>query len=183
LHFCSAGLDLSQQHKFLAALKPASFHGGDYIVRQGDPGDMLYIITDGEVVVTRNVAPDAPPPAAMSALTADGKELVVTHLYEGHFFGETSLVQDAPRNANVRVAQGDVRCMCMSKEAFRPFLEQVRAGVRIQFTSSGSGSDSGSRQRPPIPQPSSSPPASNLAPTPPPALPRHRACRTPSSVT
>lgn len=123
--FCRAGLDVGQQQKFLAALRPATFRAGEYIVRQGDPGDMLYVITEGEVVVTRNVEPDAPAPAA-AVLTNDGKEMVITHLYEGHFFGETSLVQDAPRNANVKCLQGEVRCMCMSKDAFRPFLQEVR---------------------------------------------------------
>lgn len=36
------------------------------------------------------------------------------------------LLQEQPRNANVRVASGcgEVRCMCMSKTAFTPFLEQ-----------------------------------------------------------
>ncbi len=43
------------------------------------------------------------PPALLSD---DGTEMVVTHLYEGHFFGETSLVNEAPRNANVRVVAG-----------------------------------------------------------------------------
>jgi CRP-like cAMP-binding protein len=77
-------------------------------------------------------------------LSAGGKELVLSHLYEGHSFGETSIVNGGTRNANVRAlqvpaivfgaltvclhyaksAQGEVHCMVMSKDSFKPFLDQ-----------------------------------------------------------
>jgi len=86
----------------------------------------FYIITDGEVAVTRGVSPveAAASPASLIVPGDAGPEFVITHLYEGHFFGETALVNDAPRNANVRVMHGEVRVMVMSKDAFKPFLDQ-----------------------------------------------------------
>lgn len=127
LVFERAGLDATQQLRFLQALQPRTFRSGQYIVRHGAPADDgFYIITTGEVMVTRNATPEEARNAPPSLLSADGKELIVTHLYEGHFFGETALVNDAPRNANILVPVGgaDVRCMVISRDRFKPFLEQ-----------------------------------------------------------
>lgn len=72
-------------------------------------GDKFYIITLGEVVVTRRMP--------------DGTEEPITHLYEGHFFGETSLVKNEPRNASVQVESSILHVMSISKEVFQPFLD------------------------------------------------------------
>ena len=125
LVFERAGLDHASQQTFLSLLAPRVFSDGEHIVRQGEPGDAFYIITRGEVLVTHNVASAEDAAAAALAgatLTPDRCEVVVTHLYAGHFFGETSLVNDQPRNANV-VAAGVVHTEVMSKEVFKPFLE------------------------------------------------------------
>lgn len=127
LVFERSGLDQDQQKRFLKALKEDSFRTGSYIVKQGDPADDgFYILTEGEVVITRNITPEevASTPPSLVLAGVKGKEMIITHLYEGHFFGETALVQDVPRNANVRVMGGEVFCMVMSKAAFKPFLEQ-----------------------------------------------------------
>jgi [calcium/calmodulin-dependent protein kinase] kinase len=126
LVFERAGLDQDQQRKFLAALEPATFRCGHYVVRQGDPGDDgFYIITQGEVKVTRAATDEErsqPPPGLL--LTKDRREVVLTHMYEGHFFGELALVNDQPRNANIIVSSDEAHVMRMSKERFKPFLEQ-----------------------------------------------------------
>lgn len=125
--FNRAGLDDDQQRRFLAALKRKEFQLGDYVVRQGDPGDEFYIITEGEVAVTKTLPID---PATGKASTSTGGlpivdgEMVITHLYEGHFFGETSLVTEQPRNANVKVVSALCAVMAMSKDDFNPFLQQ-----------------------------------------------------------
>ena len=55
--------------------------------------------------MSRNVSPEEAATTAPGMLSADGREMIITHLYEGHFFGETSLVHDAPRNANVKASR------------------------------------------------------------------------------
>ncbi|RYG51026.1 cyclic nucleotide-binding domain-containing protein, partial [archaeon] len=55
---CRAELDEMQQKRFLDALRPCFFKAGTLIVRQGDAAeDGFYIITDGEVTVTRMLTP------------------------------------------------------------------------------------------------------------------------------
>ena len=75
---------------------------GTYIVRQGQRGDKFYIVTDGEVAVT---------------ITAvDGTEKAVTHLYPGHFFGETSIVNEAPRNGETRLVAVKAAVLLLSRD-------------------------------------------------------------------
>jgi hypothetical protein len=104
-----AGLNEMHQRQFLHALQSLCFVQGDYVVREGEDGDRFYIITSGEVVVTKS---------------KNGVEENITHLYEGHFFGETSLVKNEPRNANVKVISDTLNVMSIGKDVFTPFLEK-----------------------------------------------------------
>ncbi len=83
------------------------------------------MVTQGEVVITK---------------VTNGVEKVITHLYEGHFFGETSLVKSAPRNASVRVQSDVAVVMSIGIEVFNPFLEKEEGFRRFIGTSlSGDG--------------------------------------------
>lgn len=59
---------------------------GKTLFREGDPGDALYLIRNGQVKISK-----------LSA----GKELVLSYLVAGNFFGETALLPDSPRTATV----------------------------------------------------------------------------------
>jgi CRP-like cAMP-binding protein len=56
------------------------------IVKQGDPGDSMYLILQGELRVRINVA---------------GKETILATLGPGEFFGDISLFDHGPRSADV----------------------------------------------------------------------------------
>lgn len=64
------------------------FAAGETIFRQGDVGDYLYMIVNGEVAVIRE--------------EEDGGETVLNRLGAGQYFGEMALVSNAPRNATIR---------------------------------------------------------------------------------
>ncbi len=68
-------------------LKTEMFVGGEMIVRQGDPGNALYIITNGLVKVTKQ--------------QKDGIPLELTRLRAGDYFGEMSLLAGQPRSADI----------------------------------------------------------------------------------
>ncbi|OQS02162.1 calcium/calmodulin-dependent protein kinase kinase, partial [Thraustotheca clavata] len=113
-----AHLTSRDQDAVLKKLKPANFSNGEYIVRQGEEGTRFYMITRGEAAV-------------LETHESDGKERELTRLYEGHVFGEMSLIYKEPRTASV-VAIGPVKCLYLTKEDFDECLLSERFQKVIQ---------------------------------------------------
>ena len=82
----------------------AHYNKGEYIFRQGDPGNDFYIIERGEVEVIRETE------------TSDQKETIGI-LGKGDFFGEMALINDNPRNTSI-IASTDVECVVMGRKVF-----------------------------------------------------------------
>ncbi|KAF0736599.1 hypothetical protein AaE_008991 [Aphanomyces astaci] len=89
---------------------------GEYIVRQGEEGTRFYMITRGQAAVIETDA---------------GEDKELTRLYEGHVFGEMSLIYKEPRTASV-VAVGPVKCLYLTKEDFDECLLSERFQRVIQ---------------------------------------------------
>lgn len=73
------------------------------IVEEGLPGDYMYVICEGRVQVSK--------------LSDDGREKILEFFEKGAFFGEMSLLDDAPRSASVR-ALTDTRILALSRSDF-----------------------------------------------------------------
>src|SRR5262249_43900497 len=92
----------------------------EVICREGDRGDWLYIIIDGELEVVKHVS--------------DQSELLYRRLGAGECFGEIALVTNGPRTATVR-SRTAVDVMALDRDAFgalfatfpplRTFFEQL----------------------------------------------------------
>jgi CRP-like cAMP-binding protein len=83
------------------------FGRGEVIIRQGEPGQSLYLIQSGEVVVT----------AAMNGQSP----VEINRLGSTAFFGEMSLLTGAARSATV-TAQTECRLLEVDKAAFESVL-------------------------------------------------------------
>ena len=81
---------------------------GEVVLRQGDPGDSLYVVRSGSVAVQ---------------LGAPGARKEVATLSSGQFFGEMSLMTGESRSATV-VAKSDCECYIVDKQAFQEILEE-----------------------------------------------------------
>src|SRR5262249_39158674 len=96
------------------------FEAGEVVFREGDRGDWLYVILDGEVEVLKSIP--------------EGGETRLTQLGPGECFGEIALVSDRPRSATVR-SLTSVNLLAVDREAFhtlfsnfpplRGFFEQL----------------------------------------------------------
>jgi CRP/FNR family cyclic AMP-dependent transcriptional regulator len=79
------------------------------IVSATDPGDALYIVADGEVKV--------------SLWSDSGREIILSTLGPGSFFGEMSLVDGEPRSANVACLTDSL----LLRLGRREFLQALRS--------------------------------------------------------
>ncbi|CAM9141348.1 unnamed protein product, partial [Choristocarpus tenellus] len=76
----------------MSALDSASFGRGDFIFREGDSPDFMYIINSGKVEVLKDSGDGgsrAPP-------------TMLTTLVPGQIFGESSMLEEQPRSASIR---------------------------------------------------------------------------------
>jgi CRP/FNR family cyclic AMP-dependent transcriptional regulator len=89
------------------ATKEESHATGTKIFQYGDPGDKLFIILDGKVRISREVA-------------GMGEEALAV-LGPGEVFGEMSLLDESPRSADARVHER-CRLLVITKEAFDDLL-------------------------------------------------------------
>ena len=101
-------LDAGSIDRLARRLRQVVFGPGEVILRQGEPGDSLYVVRRGSVAVQIGVR---------------GASKDVAALGEGEFFGEMSLMTGALRTATV-VAKTDVECHVVDKEAFQEIVRE-----------------------------------------------------------
>jgi CRP-like cAMP-binding protein len=95
--------DLEQLHRMAETV---SIPAGQLVFREGDSGDSLYVVLDGELEVTKR----------------QGSQDVLLALYKPtQFFGEMALLEQAPRSASVRTLR-ESRLLVVSQAAFQRLL-------------------------------------------------------------
>lgn len=90
------------------------YKDGEIIVRQGEVGDCMYVIQEGQVEVIAE---------------EDGEEIHLAVREEGEFFGEMAIFDRDVRSATVR-AQGQVRALTVDK---KNFLRRIHADPALAF--------------------------------------------------
>ena len=73
---------------------------GELVVKEGDPGDTMFIIVEGKVKVM---------------LRRGKKEIILATLKKGNFFGEMSMLGGSPRSATVK-AITDLKLLKITRE-------------------------------------------------------------------
>eukprot|EP00563_Minutocellus_polymorphus_P006551 CAMPEP_0181036228 /NCGR_PEP_ID=MMETSP1070-20121207/8738_1 /TAXON_ID=265543 /ORGANISM="Minutocellus polymorphus, Strain NH13" /LENGTH=706 /DNA_ID=CAMNT_0023113827 /DNA_START=389 /DNA_END=2509 /DNA_ORIENTATION=- len=86
------------------ATQQDTFAKGDVIVREGERGDVFYLIESGEVEVFKKGE-------------GGGDDSPIATLGSGHFFGERALLSDDVRQATC-IASSDVKCLYLMREDF-----------------------------------------------------------------
>ncbi len=99
--------------KLLEIVEQKDFIKDSIILTQDDLGDALFIIVSGKVKV--------------ALLGEEGKEITLSILKEGDFFGEMSLLDGEPRSASV-IALEDSSLLIMRQDEF---LNQIRRSPKI----------------------------------------------------
>jgi signal transduction histidine kinase len=93
------------------------FKAGEIIFKEGDRGDGLYIVGEGQVQI--------------SALLSGTERGVLAKLGPGEFFGEMAVLDDEPRSATAS-AEGDVKLYFIPREKVLEMLENSpRLSVKL----------------------------------------------------
>ena len=83
------------------------FKAGQVIIREGELGNLFYVITEGNVEITIR--------------DAGGEDLVLHKAGPGDFFGELSMLTNEPRSARVRAIE-DLTTLVLERADFFEFL-------------------------------------------------------------
>jgi len=121
-HRSQQGLDLSARREifleqrlspmeihFLASLSSEErFLGGEVIFREGDPGDTMYVVLEGRVMISKRI-----PGAGVEALA---------FLERGDYFGEMALIDREPRSAAATAHDTDATVLSIAREVVEGLL-------------------------------------------------------------
>lgn len=94
--------------RFAEVLREREYPKNSVILFEDDPGDALYVVSTGQVKVV--------------LIGEDGREVILSVLTDGDFFGEMSLIDDEPRSAHV-IAMKDSHLLVLRREDFQAQLE------------------------------------------------------------
>jgi len=87
-----------------------SYPKNSVILFEDDPGDALYVVVTGQVKVV--------------LIGEDGREVILSVLGTGDFFGEMALIDDEPRSAHV-IAMEDANLLVLRREDFQNCLQET----------------------------------------------------------
>ncbi|NIO38823.1 MAG: cyclic nucleotide-binding domain-containing protein, partial [Burkholderiales bacterium] len=79
-----------------------TYHPGEIIVHQGETGDCMYVIQDGDVDVLKE---------------ENGIQTIVDTMHTGDIFGEMAIIERTVRSSTVR-ASSTVRILTIDKKTF-----------------------------------------------------------------
>ena len=113
-----AGLAPEHLEALAAALQQRRYAPGEVIFHEDDPAGALFIIEEGQVKIRHT--------------SVDGKELILTLVRPGDFFGELALLDNRRRRADV-TALGYCQLLVLDEADFRALMATDQAlGERIR---------------------------------------------------
>jgi signal transduction histidine kinase len=113
--------DLSEEdlERLYQMAETISVPAGQLVLREGDQGDSLFVLLDGELEVTKRQG---------------GQDVLLAVRKPGQFFGEMALLEQAPRSASVRTLQ-ESRLLMINQVAFQTLLScSPSASLKILHT-------------------------------------------------
>jgi CRP-like cAMP-binding protein len=95
------------------AMTPVAVKKGDVLMKQGEPGDRLYILSEGSVDITKD--------GNVVANLVAGQTME-----ESHIIGEQALLSNEPRGATATVASADATLLVLERRDFEQLLGSVQ---------------------------------------------------------
>ena len=93
------------------ALKSEVYNKGDLIIREGESGNVFYILEEGEAIATK---------------AFDGGEVKEIKRYgPGEYFGERALIKGEPRFCNIEVVSDSCKIISLDRDSFKRLLGPI----------------------------------------------------------
>jgi CRP/FNR family transcriptional regulator len=102
------GLDPDDLEGIARAMSRRRYRRHEVIFHEGDPGDALHLVVEGQVKIARE--------------SAEGGEAIVVILAPGDTFGELVLLDGAPRSATATAVEA-TETLAMSRESFATVID------------------------------------------------------------
>ena len=104
-------MEAYERSKLSDAIQEQWYEDGDYVITEGQQGDIFYLIMSGKAIATKTLEP--------------GKPAVQVYEYkEGDYFGERALLKNEPRAANV-IACSQLQVVKLDRKSFRRLLGPI----------------------------------------------------------
>ncbi|TMG79444.1 MAG: Crp/Fnr family transcriptional regulator, partial [Betaproteobacteria bacterium] len=103
-------LSAADLQRVVEVARDRTYPKNSVILFEDDPGDALFVVAKGQVKVV--------------LIGEDGREVILSVLGEGEFFGEMALIDDEPRSAHV-IAMEDSTLYVLRREDFQGILEHA----------------------------------------------------------
>src|SRR5579863_7151821 len=101
-------LDDGELARVAEVCRTQEFVSGEYIFKEGEPGNRLYLIVEGEVRISRTIP-------------GSGEEALAV-LKTGSLFGEMSVFDRSERSTDA-ISNGGTRCVTISRSDFELLLD------------------------------------------------------------
>lgn len=104
-------MDAYERSKLADAFKEEIYQDGDYVIKEGESGNVFYFIESGNCHATKTIEAGKPP-------------IEVKSYEKGDYFGEKALIENEPRAANV-IAQGEATVVSLDRHSFKRLLGPI----------------------------------------------------------
>lgn len=101
-------LDDGELERVAEVCREMSFEGGDYVFKEGESGNRLYLILSGEVRISRTIP-------------GSGEEALAI-LKAGSLFGEMAVFDRSERSTDA-ISHGGCKCLTISRSDFELLLD------------------------------------------------------------
>ena len=98
--------------QILDSIKPGVYHKGDYIIREGEMGDVFYILEEGTCVALKTIEPGKAP-------------IEVKQYTLGEYFGERALIKGEPRYSSIVATSETVIVLSLDRFSFNRLLGPI----------------------------------------------------------
>ena len=112
------GIDFEVLNEIISNIETRTFQEDEIIFREGDWGDLLYLVDEGSVKISK--------------LGRGGRQETLGFMEAGNFFGEMALLDGEPRSA-MAAATGPTVLGVVDEPAFQRILEHAPSRLHLNF--------------------------------------------------